>query len=230
MAKSKNTPQHVALIMDGNRRWATRHKLAILRGHEYAAEKTIKPIVKTGIEAGIKYLTFWAFSTENKNRAKEEVEGLLNLFRRALKTNAEELHKMGVQIRTIGDMAWFPKDMQEEISNMRQKTKSNKKIVVTFALNYGGRDEIIRAVNKLLKKAKGKITESLFEQTLDTKNLPDPDMIIRTGGEKRLSGYLPWQGVYAELYFTKTLWPDFTPAKFEEALEDYSKRMRRFGK
>lgn len=231
-----NVLQHVALIMDGNRRWAVKHGLGPVEGHRVAAEKIIKPIVKRAIARGIKYITFWAFSTENKTRDKEEVEGLFGIFRDALKSSLVELDKMGVRLNLIGDIDWFPQDIAQKAKDFVKKTKDNTTITVSFALNYGGREEILRAVNKILAAIRGKkrplsqsVTADEFAAYLDTAGIPDPELIIRTGGNKRLSGYFPWQSVYSELYFTKTLWPDFTPAKFDQALLDFAQRTRRFG-
>lgn len=244
-----STPSHVAIIMDGNRRWAAKRGRSAVDGHRVATEKTIKPIVEHAIKRGISHLTFWAFSTENKKRDTSELKGLFGIFRDALKSNLSELAELGVQIRIIGDIDWFPKDIAAMAKKIVLSTRDNKSITVSFALNYGGRDEILRAVNRLLYSRKQKaessarsfrrngkqnghldlVTEAEFSSYLDTAGMPDPDFIIRTGGDKRLSGYFPWQAVYAELYFTKTLWPDFTPSKFELALVDFSKRTRRFG-
>src|SRR3989304_3089304 len=230
------TPTHVAIIMDGNRRWAAKRGLGAVEGHRVAAEKTIEPIVERAIELGIKYLTFWAFSTENRNRDKVELSGLFRIFREALKTKLQRLSEKGVRIRVIGDVSWFPRDIVGKVKDMISMTKNNRAITVSFALNYGGRDEILRAVKKLFKEvASGKIKiekidEAEFGKHLDTYGIPDPDLIIRTGGELRLSGYLPWQAVYAELYFTRVLFPDFSPKEFAKALVEYSKRDRRFGK
>lgn len=229
------TPLHVAIIMDGNRRWAAKHGLGPVDGHRYAAEKIIEPIVDRAIKRGIKYLTFWAFSTENRNRDKIELMGLFRIFRDALKTKIEKLVEKGVKIKVIGDFEWFPKDIVKRVREIIDVTKDNDVITVSFALNYGGRDEILRAVKKILRDfAQGRITiekldETRFSEYLDTAGMPDPDFIIRTGGERRLSGYLPWQSVYAELYFTKVLFPDFTPKEFDKALLDFSRRDRRFG-
>lgn len=228
--------KHIALIMDGNRRWAAKHGLGPVDGHKFAAEKTIKPIVEHAIKRGIKYLTLWAFSTENRKRDKSELQGLFKIFRDALKTNLRELEGMGVKVNIIGDIDWFPKDIPSLARAFVEKTKKNKKITVSFALNYGGREELLRAISKLLDKIKNQerninqtITEGEFSSYLDTSGLPDPDLVIRTGGNMRLSGYFPWQAAYAELYFTATLWPDFTPEEFDKALNDYSQRTRRFG-
>ena len=228
-------PKHVAIIMDGNRRWARKQGLPVLRGHWVAAEKVIEPLVEKAAEMGISYLTFWAFSTENWKRAKEEVEGLMRIFRYLLSKKIERLNKKGVRILTIGDLTKFPKDIQRRIKEGVEKTKDNKKITVIFALNYGGRDEIIRAINRWrssskLKAQSSKLKEEEFGEYLDTREIPDPDLIIRTGGEMRLSGFLLWQSQYAELYFTKVLFPDFTPKELEKAILEYQKRERRFGK
>jgi len=229
------TPQHVAIIMDGNRRWAAKRGLGAVDGHRVAAEETIEPVVERAIERGIKYLTFWAFSTENRNRDKIELAGLFRVFREALKTKIKRLADKGVRIRVIGNINWFPGDIANKVKNIISLTKDNNAITVSFALNYGGRDEILRAVKRLFKEVEvgrikiEKITELDFQKHLDTNGIPDPDLIIRTGGETRLSGYLPWQSVYSELYFTKVLFPDFTPKEFDKALYDYVKRDRRFG-
>jgi undecaprenyl diphosphate synthase len=221
--------------MDGNRRWAKKHHLSILIGHRKAAYNTIEPLVDKAIEKEIPYLTLWAFSTENWKRNKQEVEGLLLLFRETLAENIEKLHKKGVRIQSIGDLSKFPKDIQEKIHNGIEKTKNNNNLTLVFALNYGGRDEIVRTINILFKKIKNqkskiKIREQYVTDGLDTVGIPDPDLIVRTGGEMRLSGFLPWQSVYSELYFTEVLFPDFSPDEFEKALLEYSRRKRRFGK
>src|SRR3990172_8703295 len=229
-------PQHVAIIMDGNRRWAAKRGLGAVDGHRVAAKKTIEPIVERAITLGIKYLTFWAFSSENRDRDKVELSGLFKIFREALKTQVRRLSKKGVRIRMIGDVSWFPLDIVKRVREMVTLTKDNDTITVSFALNYGGRNEILRAVKKLIKEVEvggvsiERVDEAEFSRHLDTIGIPDPDLIIRTGGEMRLSGYLPWQAVYAELYFTEVLFPDFSPKEFDKALEDFSKRDRRFGK
>lgn len=221
--------------MDGNRRWAASRGLTSAAGHKQATEKTIKPIIEQAIKLQIPHVTFWAFSSQNRQREKEELKALFNVMREALKSNVEEFKKKGVKIQIIGDLSWFPKDIMESTRSFIKKTKKNRKITVTFALNYGGREEILRAVNKILKeRIKGKrakeVDEREFERYLDTAGLPDPDLIVRTGGEMRLSGYFPWQSVYSELYFSETLWPDFTPEEFAEILNGYAARERRFGK
>lgn len=217
-------PQHVAIIMDGNRRWAKKQGFSVIRGHRKVAEEMIERLADFAITKGITYLTLWAFSTENWERPKEEVVGIMDLFRETFTTSADRLHKKGVRVAVIGDLGRFPQDIQEGIEHWVQETKNNQALVVTFALNYGGRDEIRRAVREGGED---------FEQCLDTVvkiALPDPDLLIRPGGEQRLSGFLTWQSVYTELYFTDVLMPDFDEAEFEKALEEYANRQRRFGK
>ncbi len=229
-----NIPKHVALIMDGNRRWAKEKKLSSFMGHKRGEEK-IEPIVDTAIELGIKYLTFWAFSTENWHRTKREVSFLLNLYRHVLDKKIDSFHRKNVKINCIGNIAMFPSDIMRKTSEWMEKTKNNTVITVNLALSYGGRDEIVRAIEKLRASSKfkvqsSKLTEEIFEKYLDTAGQPDPDLLIRTGGERRLSGFLLWQMEYAEIYFTDIFWPDFTPIEFKKAISDYSKRLRRFGK
>lgn len=212
--------------MDGNRRWAKGMGRPELEGHRVGEER-IEPIVDAAIELGIPYLTFWAFSTENWKRSKIEVSFLLNLYRHQLNRKMDSFHKKKVKINVIGNLNLFPKDIQEKSKNWMEKTIGNKKITVNFALSYGGRDEIIRAINKW--RGNPKLTQEEFEKYLDTAGQPDPDLLIRTGGERRLSGFLLWQLEYAELYFTDVFWPDFTPDEFKKALKDFEDRQRRFG-
>ena len=230
MQKQKEI-KHVAIIMDGNRRWAKKRMLPSLHGHK-RGEEAIEPIIDAAIEMGISFLTFWAFSTENWKRSKEEVNFLLRLYRKNLDKKIDRFHKKNVKINVIGNLALFPADIQKKTKEWMEKTKENTKITVNFALSYGGRDEIIRAIKKLAQSPKqvNNITIEQFNNFLDTAGQPDPDLLIRTGGEKRLSGFLLWQLEYAELYFTDILWPDFTPEKFQEAVDDFHNRQRRFGK
>jgi undecaprenyl diphosphate synthase len=223
--------KHVAIIMDGNRRWAAERGLPSEEGHDYAAMKVIKPIVERCVNLKIPYVTFWAFSTENWKRDEEEIRALFSIFRKGLRILGTELIKKGARMKLLGEIDRFPKDIAQKALDLIQRSQSNSVITVTFALNYGGRDEILRAVKKIVEKGykASQVTEELFSSMLDTVGTPDPDMIIRTGGEQRLSGYLPWQSVYAELYFTKTLFPDFTIEEFDKAVEEYSRRDRRFG-
>jgi len=235
-------PNHISIIMDGNRRWAKRQGLKIFVGHQKVAREGIEKLADHCIAKGIKYLTLWAFSTENWNRDDKEVKVIMHLFQEAFATSAQRLHKKGVKIKVIGDMSRFADEIQKNTQHWLQETAKNTKLTVTFALNYGGRDEIVRAVNKVIKdvlarkrqvfKKKTPITinEKIFASYLDTAQLPDPDMIIRPGGEKRMSGFLPWQSVYSEYYFTDVLMPDFDEKQLDKALEEFARRQRRFGR
>jgi len=220
--------------MDGNRRWAKEHGLPELMGHKRVSDDIIEPLIEHAANIGIRYMTFWAWSTENWGRKSEEVAGIMNIFRRVIKKNWRRLTEKGVKIRIIGDISKFPKDIEQSLKKVVENTQKNKRITTVFALNYGGRDEMLRAINKLRENSKfeirnSKLTEDVFSQFLDTKGIPDPDLIIRTGGEQRLSGFLLWQSEYSELYFPSFYMPDFTPEKLDEAIEEYQKRKRRFG-
>ena len=224
--------KHVALIMDGNRRWAKKKNLPIFAGHRKGYTQ-IEKIVTRAQGLGISYITFWAFSTENWKRSEEEVSYLLDLFRNVFRGNLlKKLLKKGGRIAVLGNIKAFPEDIQKDIFEVIEKSKGNTKIQINIALNYGGRDEILHAVQQIASERLdiSNITEELFSQYLYTKNQPDPDLIIRTGGAQRLSGYLPWQSTYSELYFIDIYWPDFGPKEFDKAIEEYEKRERRFGK
>ncbi|MBI2029270.1 di-trans,poly-cis-decaprenylcistransferase [Candidatus Gottesmanbacteria bacterium] len=226
-----NLPQHVALIMDGNRRWAKKQGFAIFKGHTFGQDR-IEPIIDRSIELKIPYLTFWAFSTENWRRDRKEVEFLLNLFRNNLDKTVDSFHQKNVKLKIIGNLREFPKDIYEKTLYWVEKTKNNKKITVNIALNYGGRDEIIRAIKKI-RNSKFEIrnlTTQNFGQFLDTAGQPEPELLIRAGGDIRLSGFMIWQMEYTEFYFTPTLWPDFTVSEFDKAIEEYQRRKRNFGK
>lgn len=223
-------PKHVAIIMDGNRRWAKERGLAAVAGHAFAVDNVVEQLIERAGELKIKYLTLWAFSTENWGREKDEVEGVMNLFRKALMTKVQKFIERGARLQMIGDMSRFAPDIQEGMKEAMKASEKNNKITVTFALNYGGRDEIVRAINKLTNQQTNKLTEEEFEKYLDTAQMPDPDLIIRTGGEQRLSGFLMWQSAYSELYFTETLFPDFGPEQLDKAIEEFQSRQRRFGK
>jgi len=221
-----SVPNHVAIIMDGNRRWAKKKGLSVVMGHRKVAQEVIERLVDFAALKGISYLTLWAFSTENWNRQEDEVVGVMNLFRESLTTQVDRLHKKGVRVGVIGDMSRFPKDIQQQTMDFVKKTANNQKMTVVFALNYGGRDEVQRAV-----KAAG--PSGNFEDFLDTKrmiDLPDPDLLIRPGGEQRLSGFMLYQTAYTEFYFTDVLMPDFNEGEFAKALEEYARRQRRFGR
>ncbi|PIY79630.1 MAG: di-trans,poly-cis-decaprenylcistransferase [Candidatus Pacebacteria bacterium CG_4_10_14_0_8_um_filter_43_12] len=230
MAAKEQKLKHVAIICDGNRRWARAHKLEAVLGHRKAVDEVFEPLIDTAIEQGIEFLTFWVFSTENWKRDGQEVSALLALFRELLTRQIEQLHKKGIKLQIIGDLSKFDQDIQEKVKRGLELTEENKKITVVFALNYGGRDELVRAANKILQAGKSEVTAEEFEGYLDTAGTPDPDLIIRTGGEQRLSGFLPWQSVYAELVFPEFYFPEFTPKKFEALLAEFRHRNRRFGK
>jgi len=223
-------------MMDGNRRWARKRRLAVIAGHEEAENKTVENLIERAGELGVKYLTLWAFSTENWGREKDEVDGLMNLFRKALMTKVGNFIEKGARLRLIGDINRFAPDIQEGMKKAIEASNKNDKITVTFALNYGGRDEILRAIKKMHEEIRNSsleirnLEEKHFSSFLDTAGMPDPDLVIRTGGEQRTSGFLMWSAAYSELYFTSTLFPDFTPAEFDKAIEDYQGRQRRFGK
>ncbi|MBP9814216.1 di-trans,poly-cis-decaprenylcistransferase [Candidatus Woesebacteria bacterium] len=221
-------PTHIAIIMDGNRRWAKEHGLPVLSGHQKVADEILEPLVEHAAERGVQYITFWAFSTENWNRDRAEVEGIMRIFKHVIGKRWARLHEKGVRIRTIGDLSKFSPDIQDSLHKVIEQTKDNKKITAVFALNYGGRDEVLRAIHSL-PDAKTATMEEL-SNLLDTKGIPDPDLIIRTSGEQRLSGFLPWQGVYSELYFPTWFMPEFTAEKLDEAIAEFGQRKRRFGK
>lgn len=223
------TPQHVAIICDGNRRWAREHKLEAVLGHRKAVDDVFEPLIDRAVEHGIKYLTFWVFSTENWKRDQNEIGALMSLFRELLGRQIKLLHEKGIRLKFIGDLEKFDKDIQENVQKGIELTKDNKNITVIFALNYGGRDELLRAVNKVLNEGEDFVDAESFSSYLDTADIPDPDFIIRTGGEQRLSGFLLWQSEYAELAFPDFYFPEFTPEKFDELLEEYQQRKRRFG-
>ena len=220
--------QHIAIIMDGNRRWARKLGLPVLSGHQKVADEVLEPLVEHAAKCGVRFITFWAFSTENWQREKSEVEGIMRIFRHVIGKRWQRLHEKGVRVRVIGDMSKFAPDIQDSLRKVIEQTKDNKKITAIFALNYGGRDEIVRAIHKLDRTKT--IKESDLAAVLDTAGIPDPELIIRTGGEQRLSGFLLWQSEYSELYFPSFYMPEFTPEKLDEAIEEYASRQRRFGK
>lgn len=220
-------PKHVAIIMDGNRRWAKKKGLPVFAGHVYVVENLLERLIEQATKRGVEYITFWAWSTENWKRGEKEVSSILKLFRKALEKKAGKLIKNGARVRIIGDVESFPEDIQKGLNKMVEASEGNKRINVTFALNYGGREEILQAV----KDIKGeKIGVDEFSKHLYTKDISDPDMIIRPGGEKRLSGFMLWQSEYSELYFTDVLMPDFDEKELDKVIEEYKDRQRRFGK
>ena len=227
-------PRHVAIIMDGNGRWAQNRGLPRVAGHKAGVE-TVRTIIKTCVEKGIEVITLFAFSSENWRRPKKEVSLLMGLFLAALQREVKKLHNNDVQLRIVGDVSAFDKKIQEQISKAEELTKNNKSLVLNIAANYGGQWDITQAVKALGKKIESgllkadQIDSSLIAQHLSMADLPEPDLFIRTGGEQRISNFLIWQLAYSELYFTNTLWPDFNREAFDEALASYAGRQRRFG-
>lgn len=226
MDQNNYLPKHVAIIPDGNRRWAKEKGRPAMEGHRYAAQKVLPNLINELVRLDIKYFTFWALSTENLvGRSKEELNNLFEFTRYFLKNKLKEFKKKELKFCAIGDLTKLPEDLQKDIFKVAEDTKNNKKMMVIFGLNYGGRDEIIRAI----KKGKNLTKENLGNY-IDTAGIPDPDLIIRTGGEKRLSGFMLWQSEYSELYFSDIYFPDFTAKELEKAINNYSERQRRFGK
>lgn len=227
----KTVPIHVALIPDGNRRWARKNNLPDFEGHRIASEKTLPKIIEECQKAGVKYFTFWALSTENaKKRSLEENKNLVNLMRMFLKSKIKDFKKKNIRIQVIGDITAFPEDVQLLIRNAMRETESNTALTVIFAVNYGGRDELVRAINKVIAQGNiDTVTSDHIRQNLDTSNVPDPDLVIRTGGEKRLSGFMLWQSEYAEYSFIDTLFPEFNEQDWAQCLSNFANRERRFG-
>lgn len=234
MVIDKRGPNHIAIILDGNRRWAKARGLKPTDGHKAGAE-AVKNIAKYAYDCGLKYLTVYAFSTENWKRTKEEVNGLLFLLEKYLKEILDTDDLENVKIVVFGDTSVLSKKLQEYIKEVEEKTKNNTGLQLSIAFNYGGRAEIIRGVKQIAEDVKnGKlnvedINEEVFSNSLYTKGLPDPDFLIRTSGELRTSNFLPWQIVYSEFYFPTKHWPEFSEDDFVEAIKEYQKRNRRFG-
>jgi undecaprenyl diphosphate synthase len=230
----KGFPKHIAVIMDGNGRWAQMRGLPKIFGHREGM-KTVKRIVKAANEMGIKVLTLYTFSTENWKRSEKEVSSLISLFCKFIGKEIDELEKEGVRMTVSGDINLFPKKMIDLLNKTVDRLEKNKGLILNIALNYGGRDEIIRATRRIVQDvAQGKISadqinEPLFSSYLDTQGLPDPDLLIRTSGEMRISNFLLWQIAYTEIWITPVLWPDFTKDDFLSAINDYESRQRRFG-
>ena len=228
-------PNHVAIILDGNGRWAKKRLMPRNYGHAKGA-KTVEKICEEAWDMGIKYLTVYAFSTENWKRPQDEVDALMKLLKNYLKDCIERSNSNDMRVRVIGDKTALSDEIREKIEELEEMTKDNKGLNFTIAINYGSRDEMVRAMKKMAADVKeGKVspeelTETTFEDYLDTKGIPDPDLLIRTSGEQRLSNYLLWQLAYTEFYFTDVLWPDFSRKDLEQAVLAYNKRDRRFGK
>jgi undecaprenyl diphosphate synthase len=224
-------PRHVAIIMDGNGRWAKMRGLPRFEGHKMGVQRT-KEIINASLNVGIEVLSLYAFSLENWLRSEEEVSVIMSLLESTLKGEFLNFVKLGIRFRVIGNRSKLPEHILAIIESLEEATKNNKKLTLQCALSYGGRDEILRTVKKILNSGlkSDDITEATFSSYLDTSGTPDPDLIVRTSGEQRLSNFLLWQSAYSELYFTDTLWPDFTEKAFMDAIYDYQKRERRFGK
>jgi undecaprenyl diphosphate synthase len=228
-------PKHVAIIMDGNGRWAKKQGLLRVIGHENGA-KAVNDIVENCAKAEIKYLTLYAFSTENWNRPKSEVDKLMKLLVSSLKKEEKRLHKNNIRLNAIGNLNQLPKKVLEDLNNVIDKTKDNNHMTLTIALSYGAKEEMVMAVKNIINKVKNNIIsensidELTINQHLYTHNLPDVDLLIRTSGEHRISNFLLWQSAYAEFYFTDVLWPDFREQHLVEAILNYQNRERRFGK
>ncbi len=229
MKTSLKIPKHIAIIMDGNARWAEKNNLPLFRGHQRGAE-IINDIVAHSKNIGVKFLTLYAFSTENWSRPKEEVDSLMELLYTYLTGKfVAKLIKNNVKLNFLGDITRLPKKVQEEIKNVVEKTKKYGDFELNIAVNYGARDEIVRAVNKILTLGISRIEAEDFENYLDTKNIPDPELLIRTAGEFRVSNFLLWQIAYSEIFVSNIFWPDFNAIELDKAIESYNSRSRKFG-
>jgi len=234
MTMNEKIPTHVAIIMDGNGRWAKRRGLPRVLGHK-AGTESVREVIRVSKEVGVKYLTLFTFSKENWRRPPDEVDALMELLKRMLKREVEELHRNNVRIKAIGRIEDLPKNVRNGLIEAIKKTEKNTGLTLTLALSYGGRQEIVDAVKRIARDvAEGKIRaegieEDLFRSYLYDPELPDPDLLIRTSGELRISNFLLWEIAYTEIYVTPTLWPDFRREEYLKALEDFKKRERRFG-
>ena len=234
MQNERKIPVHVAIIMDGNGRWAKKRGLPRTAGHAQGA-RVVEQILEDADHMGIRYLTVYAFSTENWSRPDSEVKALMNLLRTYMKTSLAKCARNNVRIRVIGDKNRLDSDLQASIANLEKETASNTGIGFQIAINYGSRDEIVRAVRKAAMKVKEAelspedITEDMISDELDTCGIPDPDLLIRTGGEERISNFLLWQTAYSELYFCDAAWPDFNKTELEKAIDAFNNRERRYG-
>jgi undecaprenyl diphosphate synthase len=224
-------PQHVAIIMDGNGRWALQRGLPRLAGHK-AGTENLRRVIRSTVEFGVKYLTIYAFSTENWGRPPEEVKGLMYILEDVIDRELNELDKEGVQLRHIGRLERLAPTLQEKVHEAIDVTKNNNRLILNIAFNYGGRDEIVQAIQRMMKDGvpPEKVTDEVVSQYLYTVGVPDPDLIIRTSGELRVSNFLIWQAAYSEWYITPTFWPDFDKDEYRRALEAFAHRDRRYGK
>lgn len=229
-----NVPQHIAIILDGNGRWAKQHGMPRNFGHTQGA-KNVETICREAWNLGVKYLTVYAFSTENWSRPREEVDALMKLLRNYMKNCVKTAEKNHMRVRIIGDKTGLDEDIQESIARLEESSKDHDGLNFQIAINYGSRDEMLRGMGKMLQDYKedkfslDELNETKFQSYLDTADIPDPDLLIRTSGEQRISNYLLWQLAYTELYFTNVPWPDFTKEELVKAIEDYNSRDRRYG-
>jgi undecaprenyl diphosphate synthase len=223
-------PRHVAIIMDGNGRWAAQRGLPRLAGHQHGTDN-IRRITTSAAEMGVRYLTLWAFSTDNWRRPRAEIDGILRILAEVIDRETEELHRQGAQLRHIGSLEDLDPELQQAVKAAIARTRTNDRLILTLAFNYSGRQELLAAVRSLV--ASGVPADAIDEATLEghlfTRDLPDPDLIIRTSGEHRISNFLLWQSAYAEFFFTPTLWPDFGPDDLAAAIREFGRRERRFG-
>jgi len=228
---SEKVPQHVAIIMDGNGRWAIQRGLPRLAGHK-AGTENLRRVIRASVEFGVKYMTIYAFSTENWGRPPEEVKGLMYILEDVIDRELNELSKEGVQLRHIGRLERLSPNLQEKVMDAIEATKDNDRLILNIAFNYGGRDEIVQAIQRMMKDGvtPDKVSDELVGQYLYTAGVPDPDLIIRTSGELRVSNFLIWQAAYSEWYITPTYWPDFDREEYRQALEAFAQRDRRYGK
>ncbi|MCD6521642.1 di-trans,poly-cis-decaprenylcistransferase [Candidatus Calescamantes bacterium] len=227
--KSLKIPRHVAFIVDGNRRWAKAHHLPVTEGHRRGAEVVMR-VIDDCLSLGIPIATFYIFSTENWKRTEKEVGFLMKLGEWWMRNRVEDLNRKGVKLKILGRIEELQPHLKDLLEESMEKTKNNTKMQVNLAINYGGRSEIVDAVKKLIREGKKDVNEEEFSRYLYTEGLPDPDLLIRTGGEMRVSNFLLYQIAYTEFYFTPVFWPDFTREEFEKALQTYSQRERRWGK
>ena len=233
--EEENKPRHIAIIMDGNRRWAKERKLPVQLGHKKGAE-TLENIIRYANKIGVEYVTVYAFSTENWKRSKDEVDAIMQLLKSYLDSYSKRANTENIRIKVIGDMSALSKDLQQSIANAIERTKNNTGTTFIVALNYGGRNEITNAVKKIALKVKNNelkiedITENTITENLYTSEFPDPDIVVRTSGEIRSSGFLTWQSVYSEYLFLEKYWPDFSEKDLDNVIQTYQNRHRRIGK
>ncbi len=233
MSQKQTPPVHVAIIPDGNRRWARKNNLPDFEGHRIASEKTLPKLIESAAKMGVQYFTFWALSTENaKRRSVEENKNLLRLMRLFLRSKVNEFVKNNIQLRVIGNIAALPDDIQGMISQAIAQTSDCTGMTVIFAINYGGRDELVRAMQRMMNETKATqiLSPDQVHQYLDTSGLPDPDLVVRTGGERRISGFMLWQSEYAEYWFSDKYFPEFSEQDWQECIDSFQSVERRFGR